>query len=228
MDKNNAIRWRWLAEPFGTTAPETNPSNLGVLTFNLRFPGQYADQESGLAYNWNRSADYTTNRFTQFDPIGLAGGSMSPYVYGDNNPISNVDPNGLQIVIPVPGRRPPSLPVDPSDPYGPQYTPGPRLPSLPDWLKPKAKEECPPDKPCPPCKTVAGRIVPVGTIAFRYDAVPPGRPHHPFPGSHYNLYRANQYPPPKCDCFWQPAGAADAANGALPPPGSIPIEPFLN
>ena len=42
VDKNNAIRWRWMAEPFGVNAPETNPSNLGTFTFNLRFPGQYA------------------------------------------------------------------------------------------------------------------------------------------------------------------------------------------
>jgi len=48
VDRNNNVRWRWLAEPFGTTAPETNPSNLGNLTFNLRFPGQYFDQETNL------------------------------------------------------------------------------------------------------------------------------------------------------------------------------------
>jgi uncharacterized protein RhaS with RHS repeats len=43
LDKNNVIRWRWMAEPFGTTAAENNPSGLGAFTFHLRFPGQYFD-----------------------------------------------------------------------------------------------------------------------------------------------------------------------------------------
>jgi uncharacterized protein RhaS with RHS repeats len=52
VDKNNAVRWRWMAEPFGTTAPETNPASLDTFTQNLGlFPGQYFDQESGLNYN---------------------------------------------------------------------------------------------------------------------------------------------------------------------------------
>lgn len=42
FDTANRVRWRWLAEPFGTTAPETNPSNLGSFTQNLRFPGRHA------------------------------------------------------------------------------------------------------------------------------------------------------------------------------------------
>jgi RHS repeat-associated protein len=73
-------------------AAETNPSSLGVFTQNLRFPGQYFDQESGLHYNEQRSLDTSINRYTQFDPIGLAGRSMSPYVYVNNNPLSYVDP----------------------------------------------------------------------------------------------------------------------------------------
>ena len=51
MDRNGKTRWRWMSEPFGTTAPETNPSALGNFVQNLRMPGQYADAESGLWYN---------------------------------------------------------------------------------------------------------------------------------------------------------------------------------
>lgn len=101
LDKNNAIRWRWLAEPFGTTAPETNPSNLGAFAFNLRFPGQYADHESGLHYNYHRDYDPTVGRYTTSDPIGLEGGSYSTYVYVDGQPVAYVDSDGLRNVRPA-------------------------------------------------------------------------------------------------------------------------------
>lgn len=89
-DKNNALRWRWLAEPFGTTTPE----NLGGFTQPLRFPGQYADAESGLNYNYFRDYDSSIGRYTTFDPIGLAGG-INGYSYVGGNPVSYTDPKGL-------------------------------------------------------------------------------------------------------------------------------------
>jgi len=96
VDKSNVVRWRWISEPFGTAAPETNPSGLGHFTFNLRFPGQYADQESGLFYNYFRYYSSEDGRYTQSDPIGLAAGSLSTYPYVHGNPLAYVDPWGLQ------------------------------------------------------------------------------------------------------------------------------------
>jgi RHS repeat-associated protein len=95
-DKNGKIRWRHIAEPFGTTAPETNPENLGQFTQNLRFPGQYFDQETGLHYNWHRDYDASIGRYVQSDPIGLKGG-INTYGYVDGNPSGFIDPMGLQI-----------------------------------------------------------------------------------------------------------------------------------
>jgi len=87
-------RWRWLAEPFGTTVPENNPDGLGAFAQNLRFPGQYADQESGLSYNYFRDYDASIGRYVQSDPIGLSGG-VNTFAYTMSRPNSLVDPTGL-------------------------------------------------------------------------------------------------------------------------------------
>ncbi len=60
---------------------------------NLRFQGQYYDDETGLHYNTFRYYDPEVGRFITQDPIGLRG-SSNLYHYAEN-PISWVDPFGL-------------------------------------------------------------------------------------------------------------------------------------
>ena len=78
--------------PFGVTT-----AALGVSAQKLMFPGQYADAETGHAYNWHRTYDPDLGRYLQADPIGLEGG-INRYAYVGGNPVNAVDPNGLVTV----------------------------------------------------------------------------------------------------------------------------------
>jgi len=94
VDTQGRVRWRWMAEPFGATAAETNPAGLGDVNITLRLPGQQADGFVGLHYNAFRDYDPTTGRYVQSDPIGLNGG-INTYSYVSGNPLSGIDPTGL-------------------------------------------------------------------------------------------------------------------------------------
>jgi len=79
--------WRIEQRPFGAVHAASGQQNL-------RFQGQYYDEETGLHYNWNRYYDPATGRYLRADPIGLSGG-LNPFVYADNEPTGRVDPAGL-------------------------------------------------------------------------------------------------------------------------------------
>ncbi|BBK14982.1 hypothetical protein OIPHN330_58510 (plasmid) [Citrobacter freundii] len=82
------VVWKADYNPFGKASITTQGP-----TFNLRFPGQYYDAETGLHYNWRRYYDPATGRYITSDPIGLAGG-INTYAYALSNPIGNADPTG--------------------------------------------------------------------------------------------------------------------------------------
>jgi RHS repeat-associated protein len=66
--------------------------------FNLRFPGQYADQETGLFQNGYREYDPSTGRYVEADPLGLNAG-WNDYNYVESNSLNNVDLIGLDDTI---------------------------------------------------------------------------------------------------------------------------------
>ena len=97
-DALGAILWGWglQGNPFGEQSP-TTPTGY---VFNLRFPGQYYDAESGLA-NWGfRSYAASVGRSVQSDPTGLLGGQWSTYAYVDSRPLTRIDPLGLRALTP--------------------------------------------------------------------------------------------------------------------------------
>ncbi len=88
-DESEQVVWSADYEPFGRVSTLTN-----TIDQQIRFPGQYEDAESGLYYNYFRTYDPSTGRYTQSDPIGLYGG-LNSFAYVGNNPLVSKDPFGL-------------------------------------------------------------------------------------------------------------------------------------
>lgn len=85
--------WNWDSDAFGNGTPS------GTATVNLRFAGQYWDDESNLHYNWNRYYDPETGRYISSDPIGLSGG-INTFGYAYANPVMYTDFSGLNPAVP--------------------------------------------------------------------------------------------------------------------------------
>jgi len=127
--------WKWDYFASNSAFGENTPS-VQTLTFNLRFPGQYFDGETGLNYNYFRDYEAGTGRYVESDRIGLRAG-VSTYAYVINNPLRYRDTKGLQPYG--------ALPPEQTSPY-PRYTP-------PTNLRPPPK----PSRPIGPALPGDGR-----------------------------------------------------------------------
>jgi RHS repeat-associated protein len=95
-DASRRVAWRADYAPFGEAMIDEDPDHRGQrFTLNLRFPGQYSDEETGTFYNYYRDYDPKLGRYLQSDPVGLDGGTNT-YAYAAGDPISTRDIFGTQ------------------------------------------------------------------------------------------------------------------------------------
>jgi RHS repeat-associated protein len=90
-DASQATVWDGVFDPFGEEVAIT-----GLAAMPMRFPGQYADEETGFSYNYFRNYEPLLGRYIQSDPIGLRGG-INDYAYAFSSPIVGKDPFGLSV-----------------------------------------------------------------------------------------------------------------------------------
>lgn len=191
-DATGTVEWSWTSDPFGNGQP------TGSLTYNLRFPGQYYDAETGHSYNYHRDYDPPTGRYIESDPIGLDGG-LNTYSYVLDRPLTYVDPLGL--INPAEATC-----VDPAQPlcWGGVATDILSQIIITSAVS-KLASECPNNGKCPPCSPY-----PAGTIGWtRLDT---SHTHFPVMGPHLHLRQVNQRKS-DCKCFWN-----DLNPPAAPPP----------
>ena len=95
VDSQGIVVWHAKYRPFGFAETDADPDKDGEdFVLNLRLPGQYYDQETGIAYNLHRDYDPALGRYLTSDPLGVSDG-LNTYAYVESDPINRIDPTGL-------------------------------------------------------------------------------------------------------------------------------------
>ena len=100
-DENQKTVCRWdNQEAFGANPPSEDPDGDGVaFDFPMRFPGQYADRKTNLAYNMARDYAAEIGRYVESDPIGITAG-LNTYAYVTSKPLLFYDVFSLDKKVP--------------------------------------------------------------------------------------------------------------------------------
>jgi RHS repeat-associated protein len=234
-DASGAIQWRAEYEPYGDIwTMRLNSDGVTVAAAGdqpLRFPGQeYAGKWEGTEerYNIHRWYRSVGGRYTQVDPVDMPG---QEYAYGSENPGRYSDRLGLLNTGQAAKQIAKQFFNACEEEAGGSWA-GPIGMAIvalfeagdanPEEFENQIKkcDKCK-KKECPPCTP------PVGTIGYRWDKVPPSKPHKPIAGDHLNLYLMNQNAE-TCECFWNRlkwAVAPPPQPGWVPMPGTEPWTP---
>lgn len=239
-DHNGQPAWQWPVSGFGEVEPSTPATgwirprlgdageipNTTQISFDLRYPGQQYDKETGLYYNHHRTYDpFLTVGYMEADPLGLnAGWNRFGYVGG--NALGTTDPNGLWGQVVAQGGvqilRVCAKFLKEALAALTGAAAGKVIVEVVDCEK---DNSCPPSA-CPPCRTIDGRVISVGTIGYRpLDVIPDNEKQHGVYGSHHNIFIAKQNPN-NCRCFW--AKQSYVLKPGQLPSGAVPIAPFVN
>ena len=84
--------------PYGTTAYQASNETLNAIAKRYRYTGKERDEESGLYYHGARYYIPWLCRWTACDPLEDKYAVMSPYNYCLNNPVTNIDSDGRDVI----------------------------------------------------------------------------------------------------------------------------------
>ena len=109
-DANRVVAWDAIYEPFG----KIDSKPVETVVNDMRFPGQYEDEGTGMYYNWNQYYLPAVGRYNRVDPFYNTKAIFifitnlkkayepSAYVYAYNNSLLFIDPKGLFGCAPPP------------------------------------------------------------------------------------------------------------------------------
>ncbi|MDC2825538.1 type VI secretion system tip protein TssI/VgrG [Rodentibacter pneumotropicus] len=229
-DSEGKLIWRGRYDAWGGLIRERYPKNTAGTHQPFRLQNQYYDEETGLHYNFLRYYDPITGRFTTQDPIGLKGGMN---LYRFEGAVQNqTDPLGLFALAPAVPWIWEGLAYVGTALTGILIAAG-IMDAKEEHDKAQSATQAKSEntskcdkKPCPPCKTISGRIVPPKTLAYRpLDIIPDDKMEHGVYGSHHNIFEANQNPN-NCKCFWSKQKYVLKPHQITP--NMILIEDFVN
>jgi RHS repeat-associated protein len=95
VDNGGSVVNHLTYDSYGNVVSESD----SAVDSRYRFTGREWDEEIDLYYYRARYYDGETGRFISVDPISFDSGTYNLYGYVDNNPISNIDPTGLETRI---------------------------------------------------------------------------------------------------------------------------------